>query len=73
MAFTAEDLRAAKMRIRAKAFATRLRTERWAESIPDADIDWLKDSEIQAYKDVLIARGCVQRTDFKWEAPYWIF
>lgn len=69
MAFTQAELRAAGVRVRAKKFADHLRTERWAEAIPDADIDWLQDSEIQAYKDVLIARGCMQRPDFKWEAP----
>ena len=68
MAITQEELRAAKVRVRAKKFAERLRTERWAESIPDADIDWLKDEEIETYKGVLRAKSCVQRKDFKWEA-----
>ena len=31
-------MRAASVRVRAKKFAGRLRSERWAESIPDADI-----------------------------------
>ena len=57
----------AKVRIRAKAFANRLRSEGWAEWIPQADMDWLKDSEIQAYKDTLAAHGCKQRLDFRWE------
>lgn len=61
-------MRAASVRVRAKKFADHLRSERWAEGIPDADIEWLKDEEIQSYKDVLIAKGCVQRKDFKWEA-----
>lgn len=68
MSFTPEQVRAAGVSLRAKAFAMHLRTERWAESIPDADIDWLKDDEIHAYKQVLISKGCVQRPDFKWEA-----
>ena len=62
-------MRAASVRVRAKKFAEHLRSERWAESIPDADIDWLKDEEIQSYMDVLIARGCVLRKDSKWEVP----
>lgn len=68
MAITQEELRAAKVRVRARKFANHLRSERWAESIPDDDIEWLKDEEIETYKGVLRAKGCVQRKDFKWEA-----
>lgn len=59
--------RAALVRVRAKAFARRLRSEGWAEPIPDVDVDWLQDAEIEAYKDVLRGLQCVQRPDFKWE------
>lgn len=59
--------RAALVRVRAKAFAKRLRSEGWAEAIPDADVDWLQDDEIETYKDVLRSQRCVQRADFKWE------
>lgn len=69
MAFTPEELRASQVRIRAKKFADHLRSERWAEGIPDADVEWLKDEELEAYKNVLRSKGCVQRPDFKWEAP----
>jgi len=60
-------LQAARVRVRAKAFARYLRSENWAASIPEADVEWLQDSEIQLYKDTLTAHGCVQRPDFKWE------
>lgn len=63
-----EAKRAALVRIRAKKFADHLRSERWAENIPDEDIDWLKDEEIKDYKQVLLAKGCRQRADMKWEA-----
>lgn len=59
--------RAALVRVRAKAFARRIRSEGWAEPIPDADGDWLQDDEIETYKDVLRSHQCVQRPDFKWE------
>jgi hypothetical protein len=59
--------RAALLRVRAKAFARRLRSEGWAEAIPDEDVEWLKDDEIETYKDVLRQQRCVQRPDFKWE------
>lgn len=65
-----EQLREAKVRVRAKAFARHLRSEGWAEPIPSEDVDWLEDSEIQAYKDILMAQGCMQRSDFKWERNY---
>ena len=62
-------LRAASVRVRAKAFANRLRSERWAESIPEEDIDFCTDEELQEYMCVLRAKSCVQRTsDSKWEA-----
>ena len=64
-----ETKRAALLRVRAKKFANHLRANRWAEPIPDEDINWLTDAEIPTYKQVLISRGCVQRADFKWEAP----
>lgn len=69
MSITPGKIRAAKVRVRAKDFANRLRSERWAETIPDADVEFLKtDEELAAYKQVLISKGCVQRPDFKWEA-----
>lgn len=69
MAFTEEQRRAALIRSRAKKFAGQLRMSRMAEFIPEEDQEWLKDDEIQAYKDVLIQQGCVMREhDWRWES-----
>lgn len=65
-----QRLREAKVRVRAKEFARRLRSEGWAEPIPSEDEDWLEDSEFPLYKATLKAYGCTQRPDFKWERSY---
>lgn len=59
----------AKVRVRAKRFAERLRSEGWAEFIPVEDGDWLCDSDdrIKLYKETLKSKGCVQRQDLRWE------
>lgn len=68
--FTEQQKREALIRVRAKKFADHLRRERWAESIPDEDIDFCTDEELQLiYKPVLISKDCIQRaSDWKWEA-----
>jgi hypothetical protein len=63
----AERMQEAKVRVRAKAFASHLRTEGWAELIPEVDQEWLQDSEIQLYRSTLISCGCIQRPDMRWE------
>lgn len=80
MAFSSDSpvMRAAKVRVRAKRFANQLRSERWAESIPAEDINWIESTTanelefkqmLDLYKETLIARSCVMRNhDFKWEA-----
>jgi hypothetical protein len=65
-----EQLEDAKVRVRAKAFANRLRSEGYAEFIPVEDIEWLSirsDADLSLYKDTLKSKGCVQRQDLRWE------
>ena len=64
-----QKLEDAKVRVRAKAFANRLRNDNWAEFIPVEDGDFLCDSDerIKLYKDTLKSKGCVQRQDLRWE------
>jgi hypothetical protein len=64
-----QKLEDAKVRVRAKAFAARLRSNNWAEFIPVEDGDFLCDSDerIKLYKDTLKSKGCVQRQDLRWE------
>jgi hypothetical protein len=64
------ERRAAQVRIRAKKFANLLRGEArgWAMSIPEEDIQFLKDEEIREYMEVLISKNLHQRDDLKWEA-----
>jgi hypothetical protein len=65
-----QKLEGAKVRVRAKAFANRLRNDNWAEFIPVEDIEWLSirsDADLILYKDTLKSKGCVQRQDLRWE------
>jgi hypothetical protein len=64
----------ARVRVRAKKFADRLRSEGWAEFIPEEDDQWLStlpDDKLKLYKETLQNKGCTQRPDKRWEFKRW--
>lgn len=64
----AEQLEDAKVRVRAKAFACRLRRDNWAEFIPTEDCNsFTGQSQLDLYTETLMAKRCVQREDNRWE------
>jgi len=66
-----QQLEDAKVRVRAKKFADRLRSEvGWAEFLSEEDEQWLSmlpDEKLKLYKDTLQSKGCGQRPDKRWE------
>jgi len=50
----------------AKEFARRVRTERWAEKIPD-EWDALSDEQIALAMSMLPSLGLSRRRDMRWE------
>jgi hypothetical protein len=56
-------------RVAAKKFASRLKTERWAEPIP---MEWekLSDEQVRYAIEVLPQFGVHRRPDLKWEASW---
>lgn len=61
------DVRAVLLRSRARKFATEVKSSNMACTIPDEIIDWLKDEEIEEFREALKRFGLVQRKDFYWE------
>lgn len=56
------------VRRKARLFALEVKKLNLALKLGDEIIDWLKDDEIQDFKDHLSRFGLVQRDDFLWEA-----
>ena len=56
------------VRAKARRFATEIKSNPgWATRVPDATFDWLRDSELQPFREWLLAFGLRQRADGLWE------
>lgn len=62
------DFRALSVKAKARKFAKRVKeTHGFALIVPNEIIDWLRDDEVETFKQCLRNFGLVQRADFKWE------
>lgn len=64
---TEAERRALLVRSKARKFAAMVRDQNMAFSIPEDVFDWLKDDEIEPFKDCCKQFRIVQRPDLRWE------
>jgi hypothetical protein len=67
MPFTAEDIKRAKVRSKARKFAAEVRESNMACTVPDDIIDSLADDEVKMFTEFCKQFRIVQRKDFYWE------